>query len=84
MINKLDRVINRYGKEFMCWGDETCICFHSEEAHENTKMCLGIAGPNLDIDCRCTEYHPKDNLVFLEYKAKEKNRSGRSRKNKNR
>jgi hypothetical protein len=71
MKNKLDRVINKFGKELMCWGDETCICLHSEAAHEE-RMCLGVAGPNLDIDCRCTEYHPKDNLKFLEYKLKEK------------
>ncbi len=66
----------------MSWGDAVCICLHSEEAHEPNTMCLGMAGPNLDIDCRCTEYHPKDNLVYLEYMAKEFKQRGRKR-NKN-
>ena len=79
--NKLDRVINKYGKELMCWGDTTCICLHSDESHKYD-ICLGIAGPNLDIDCRCKKYRPKDNLIFLEYKLKEKQKRVRRNKNK--
>jgi hypothetical protein len=81
-MTKMDRAIGKTGRELLCWGDEVCVCFHSEGAHEYD-VCLGLAGPNLDNDCKCTEYHPKDNLVFLEYKSKEIRR-GRTRKNKNR
>lgn len=82
MKNKLNKAISKFGRELLCFGDDACICYHSEESHESNEICLGMAGPNLDIDCRCMKYHPKDNLVYLEYKAKEFKQRGRKR-NKN-
>jgi len=68
-------------RELMSWSDDSCQCFHSEESHQVDMNCLGLRGPNLDLDCNCTEYHPKDNLIYLEYKFKEKRKSERRKRN---
>jgi len=66
-MKKKKSIAEKIGRELLCWGKTACICFHSEDAHI-CSGCDGLAGPNLDIDCQCTEYHPKDNLLFLESK----------------
>jgi hypothetical protein len=68
-------------KELMSWGPTTCTCGHSYGAHRS--RCVGLSGNNLDRDCRCKEYRPKDNLIFLEKKYEEMlNRERRKDKSK--
>lgn len=57
----------REGRELMSWGPETCECLHSEHAHRKNK-CVGFSGNNFERNCKCKNYRPKDNLVFLEKK----------------
>jgi hypothetical protein len=73
----------KLGRELLCWGDEACECFHSEKAHQNIErfgtVCTGLAGRDLDLICICKEYHPKDNLKFLEYRYEESRQRERRR-----